>query len=283
MPPQAFQNVEEPATRPQAIQSPALQPPNVATPPPALSSLPPPSGPPPAANAAAGNPFKRSGVAQHHRASNLMATTSSPAAPLTAPNVFSMPPPPPADFANPASVSLLEPDNNELPSQENQEVLSPPSANITLPNTATQPPPPTSSITLPNSNVATPPQPLNDERNQYLQTSHLSENSEEQQQPEADGLLPPPGLSRLVLGEPELEASQQRMVMGTEAPQPDNAVNQAAVMHLEERHADGEDTASEHAVPVTSLAGQAGEFEEQEISFFKKKSLFSKNSHKGKF
>ncbi|KAM7348709.1 endoplasmic reticulum export factor secretory 16 isoform 2-T4 [Cochliomyia hominivorax] len=260
MPPQAFQNVEEPSARPQAVNSPALPPPTVASPP--LNNLPPPTGLP-VTNNTSGNPFKRSGVAQHHRATGLMATTNTNK-PLTAPTpaVFSMPPPPPADFANPASVSLLEPDNNELPSQENQEVLSPPTSNITLPNASTQPSitaPTPASISLPNS-MATQPQPQppppNDERNQYLQTSHLSENSEEHQQPEADGLLPPPGLSRLVLGEPELEASQQRMVMGTEAPQADNAVTQAAVMHLEERHADGEDTASDNAAPVISLAGQ---------------------------
>ncbi|XP_065364026.1 uncharacterized protein Sec16 isoform X2 [Calliphora vicina] len=252
MPPQGFQNIEEVvASRPAAVVSPPLPPPNVATPP--LTNVAPPAGMPPAASSA-GNPFKRSGVAQHHRATGLLATATPPAvmqqqATFVAPAVFNMPPPPPADFANPGSVTLLEPDNNELPSQENQEVLTP---NLTLPNAATLP---TAPITLPNTPASQSVPPPNDERNQYLQTSHLSENAEEQQ-PEADGLLPPPGLSRLVLGEPELEASQQRMVMGTESNNTDNAVTQAAAMHLEERHADGEDTASENAMPVISSAGQ---------------------------
>ncbi|TMW47187.1 hypothetical protein DOY81_007727 [Sarcophaga bullata] len=261
MPPQGFQNIEETIIRPAAVVSPALPPPSVATPP--MSNIPPPTG-----AVAGGNPFKRAGLPQHHRATGLLAsTTASANIPAPAPSVFNMPPPPPADFANPGAVTLMEPDNNELPLQENQEVLTPPTTNISLPNatlttTAAAPiqPPPTS-ISLPNAapviQQQQPPSqpPPNDERNQYLQTSHLSENSEEQP-PEADGLLPPPGLSRLVLGEPELEASQQRMVMGTEAPVADNITTQVAAMHLEERHADGEDTASESAVPVISSTGQ---------------------------
>ncbi|XP_075155918.1 uncharacterized protein LOC142229271 isoform X3 [Haematobia irritans] len=245
MPPQGFQNSEEVTVkRPTNVQSPAL--------PPSSSVLPPPSALPPAAAPAAGvagNPFKRSGFAQHHRATGFMATTPAPA---PAPAIFNVAPPPPADFANVSSgVALMEPENNELPSQENQEILSPPIVQQT-----------SSSISLPNTvnvaNVVASVPPPNDERNQYLQTSHLSENSEQEQQPEADGLLPPPGLSRLVLGEPELEASQ-RMVMGTDAPvSSGNNATVADVMHLEERHADGEDTASENAVPITNTnVGQA--------------------------
>lgn len=256
MPPQGFQNAEEATINRQANIPPAMA---TAVPhPPPGNAAPPPVGLPPAA-AAPGNPFKRSGLPQHHRATGLMATVP------TQTNVFNMPPPPPADFANPSSsgaVTLMEPENNELPSQENQEILTSPAP------TMHHPQPSVSSITLPNASVVTTPAsaalalpPPNDERNQYLQTSHLSENSEEQQ-PEADGLLPPPGLSRLVLGEPELEASQ-RMVMGTEAPPVvgGNTATVTDVMHLEERHADGEDTASENAVPVISTtiaSGQGG-------------------------
>lgn len=265
MPPQGFQNAEE-AT----INRPANIPPVMTTaaphPPPPGNAAPPPVGLPPAA-AAAGNPFKRSGLAQHHRATALMSTVP------TQTNVFNMPPPPPADFANPSStsaVTLMEPENNELPSQENQEILTSPAP------TMHHPQPSVSSITLSNASAVTTPAsaasalpPPNDERNQYLQTSHLSENSEEQQ-PEADGLLPPPGLSRLVLGEPELEASQ-RMVMGTEAPPVvgGNTATVTDVMHLEERHADGEDTASENAVPVISTtiaSGQGGKMRVLKIS-----------------
>ncbi|XP_058978447.1 uncharacterized protein LOC101895985 isoform X2 [Musca domestica] len=250
MPPQAFQNtVEEPPatiSRPANVQTPSLPgpPPTLAAPP----GMPPAVPPASATSAAAGNPFKRSGLAQHHRASGLMATTAPPAvvppAPMAMapPSAFNMPaPPPPADFANPsaAAITLMEPENNEMPLQENQEILTPPVGSITLPNAGPQ----NSSTT--SSNQTAPP---NDERNQYLQTSHLSENSEEQSGEADGGLLPPPGLSRLVLGEPELEASQ-RMVMGTEAHTATVAAPISDVMHLEERHADGEDTASENAAP----------------------------------
>ncbi|XP_073828692.1 endoplasmic reticulum export factor secretory 16 isoform X9 [Musca autumnalis] len=256
-PPQAFQNqVEEPAggNRPANVQTPNVPPTTTPVP----SNLPPSAGlPPPAASGMAGNPFKRTGLAQHHRATGLMPTTAPVAAPVpptVTPAAFNMPaPPPPADFANPAAaagpITLMEPENNELPLQENQEILTPPVSIVATPQQQ-------SSISLPHAGPASTPlqqPPPNDERNQYLQTSHLSENSEDQQ-PEADsGLLPPPGLSRLVLGEPELEASQ-RMVMGTEATTTTggNTSTVSDVMHLEERHADGEDTASENAVPVVS-------------------------------
>lgn len=85
----------------------------------------------------------------------------------------------------------------------------------------------------------------NDERAQYLQTSHLSEQLDLEADQDA-GLLPPPGLSRLVLGQPELESQQQRLVTGaTEQP----AQAQAA-LHMEERLADGEDTSEGEQIPA---------------------------------
>lgn len=68
--------------------------------------------------------------------------------------------------------------------------------------------------------------PSND-RNQYLQTGHLSEESQtndglhvQMQQPEGNDNLPPPGLSRFVLGQPGSEnpppVGLDRMIPGTE-------------------------------------------------------------------
>ncbi|XP_032580087.1 protein transport protein Sec16A isoform X5 [Drosophila sechellia] len=81
----------------------------------------------------------------------------------------------------------------------------------------------------------------NDERAQYLQTSHLSEQLGEGEADQDAGLLPPPGLSRLVLGQPELDSQQQRQVTGA-TEQPPLNVAQAAALHMQERRADGEDT-----------------------------------------
>nr|XP_036232875.1 uncharacterized protein LOC106615086 isoform X5 [Bactrocera oleae]XP_036232876.1 uncharacterized protein LOC106615086 isoform X5 [Bactrocera oleae] len=252
-PPQAFQN-EVGAIQSEAMP-PAAPPVGVATiglpqhtpPPPALS---PPSNlpPPPGATAAAGNPFKRAVAAQHHRAVNIAApptATQSITAAAVA-NAFAVPPPP-ADFANPL-LNHLEPDNSEI-LHENQEVLGTtlptPPTSLLLPNTQT--------ITLPGASAAAAqaqlPPPPNDERNQYLQTSPLSENPDEELNLEADS-LPPPGLSRLVLGQPELLEATQRMVTGTEEP---------ANMHMDERHADGEDTSLEQlpAVPLLNASQRA--------------------------
>ncbi|XP_039962516.1 uncharacterized protein LOC120776097 isoform X3 [Bactrocera tryoni] len=249
-PPQAFQN--EVATIQSEVMPPTAPPAGVATiglplqtPPPALS---PPSNlpPPPGATATAGNPFKRAGAAQHHRGVNIAAPPAAPQQITAAAvaNAFAVPPPP-ADFANPL-LNHLEPDNSEI-LHENQEVLGTalpiPPTSLLLPTIQT--------ITLPGAAAAQapPPPPPNDERNQYLQTSPLSENPDEELNLEADS-LPPPGLSRLVLGQPELLEATQRMVTGTEEP---------ANMHMDERHADGEDTSLEQAPAVPLLnASQRG-------------------------
>ncbi|GBP11779.1 hypothetical protein EVAR_72228_1 [Eumeta japonica] len=71
--------------------------------------------------------FKRSGVARHHRATAFVSSASG-----QEPTAFNMPPPPPADFANTVAAAAVEPDNNELPLQENQEVLTPATTQMTL-------------------------------------------------------------------------------------------------------------------------------------------------------
>lgn len=126
----------------------------------------------------------------------------------------------------------------------------------------TPPPPPTTAIDnfnnqLQRSVYQENVEPITNDRNEYLQTGHLSEdgsnnanvisqtNIETQiQSSSSDGNgdnLPPPGLSRLVLGEPEAtdNANSQippgldRLVTGTE-------INRAANLNLE-RQADGQD------------------------------------------
>lgn len=103
------------------------------------------------------------------------------------------------------------------------------------------------------------------ERNQYLQTGHLSEESTILPLPAAPAVienvdfLPPPGLSRLVLGQPENENFQNnynepppgldRMVPGTE-------LTNSSDLNFE-RHADGEvstavRSTSSYPVPVES-------------------------------
>lgn len=245
-PPQAFRNeiatTQSDATLPAAppAASTTIGLPLQAPPPPALSpssKLP----PPPGATATGGNPFKRAGAAQHHRAVNIAAPTAAAQQITVAAvaNAFAVPPPP-ADFANPL-LNHLEPDNSEI-LHENQEVLGTalptPPTSLLLPTTQ--------NITLPGASAAavqaTLPPPPNDERNQYLQTSPLSENPDEELNLEADS-LPPPGLSRLVLGQPELLEATQRMVTGIEEP---------TNMHMDERHADGEDTSLEQ-VPTVPL------------------------------
>ncbi|XP_067636222.1 uncharacterized protein [Eurosta solidaginis] len=251
-PPQGFQNEISP-TQQETVLSAA--PPAVAnssiplqTPSPAMT---PPSNlpPPPGVGAAAGNPFKRAGAPQHHRvgllATSATATTVQQLPTAAIATAFTVPPPPPANFANPL-LSHLEPDNSEI-LHENQEVLG-----ITMSSSSPSliVHPTSQTITLPGASMESPgvaqaalQPPPNDERNQYLQTSPLSENPDEELNLEADS-LPPPGLSRLVLGQPELLEGSQRMVTGTEEP---------ANMHRDERHADGEDTSLEQVPPVALL------------------------------
>lgn len=78
------------------------------------------------------------------------------------------------------------------------------------------------------------------DRNEYLQTGHLSEEGSAPETIATNDSLPPPGLSRLVLGEPEavhsppLQAPLERQVPGNELSYPSNLSF--------ERQADGQDT-----------------------------------------
>lgn len=206
------------------------------------------------------------------------------------------PPPPPTSSQNQPSTSATDASSSPMFNNNNNSlppVLPPPSLNQSpFANTnpfkrvgshahRTPPPPPIQS----NSNLnATPPPPPNtfsnqsqralhsqqdsiesithNDRNEYLQTGHLSEDGENNVNPplienhtpysSSDGngdSLPPPGLSRLVLGEPETSESSNtqpppgldRLVTGTEVSQPN--------INLE-RQADGQDNTDTKVAPI---------------------------------
>lgn len=197
-------------------------------PPPSTNQTPPP--PPPVSSSAGNNPYKRAGAAQHHRVALAPTKTQQPA--VMQPQFFG---PVVGDFQQNAS--------------GNQECLAPDNSEVIVDNKAFE----VENLEVaPNNEQRNHHQdvaPSND-RNQYLQTDHLSEegyNNVElaQEQNEQDN-FPPPGLSRLVLGQPEVENPQldsinqneippglDRMVPGTELV--------TAGINME-RQADGQDT-----------------------------------------
>ncbi|EDW81866.2 uncharacterized protein Dwil_GK25487 [Drosophila willistoni] len=211
--------------------------------------------------AGGGNPFKRS-TGPSQRVNILAATAAQPPNP---------PQPQPSSLAS-LPTSTIDPMFTEPPPHvDTTSILSLPPAPAPL---ASLPPVPAPTVGVIYNQVSLPsrvsnaapaiepsdvPKPFNhsfgiyenqevlaapnDERAQYLQTSHLSEQPTDaaddgeanwEADDDDDQLLPPPGLSRLVLGQPELE--QQRLVTGTEQPIAVQAV------HMPERQADGEDT-----------------------------------------
>ncbi|KAH8250511.1 hypothetical protein KR038_008561 [Drosophila bunnanda] len=248
VPPQAFQN--QPAAAPPITALPTGPAPPPAIAPPA--ALPPSIAPaavlPPSMSPAAGNPFKRS-TGLSKRVNILASSTEggaspspalAPVAPAVAPMVPSVAPAPADQLFG-------------LPAEAQGEPFSilaalPVAASIgaSLPVPAPAPAPVASLYAPPllleqpdNQEVLSAP---NDERAQYLQTSHLSEQLGEGEADQDAGLLPPPGLSRLVLGQPELDFQQQRLVTGGTEQSSLNVAQAAALQHLEERQADGEDT-----------------------------------------
>ncbi|KAH8420609.1 hypothetical protein KR009_012107 [Drosophila setifemur] len=223
VPPMAFQN--QPALGgglPLAgLGAPPAAPPSSVAPPAAL--------PPSIASQSAGNPFKRSGTGLSKRV-NILAGPAGGASPSPVqPGAGQMPPQP------------VGPPQAEAQS-EGFNVLAMPvplaAPTLTAPPSFYAPPP----LEPDNQEVLSAP---NDERAQYLQTSHLSEQLDFEADQDA-GQLPPPGLSRLVLGQQELESQQQRLVTGaTEQP-----TQPQAALHMEERLADGEDTSEGEQMPA---------------------------------
>ncbi|EDX01479.2 protein transport protein Sec16A isoform X4 [Drosophila yakuba] len=224
--------------------------PPVGAPPVDATTIAPPAALPPSLAPSSGNPFKRStGL---NKRVNIMA---DPAAGAPSPQA-------PAAMAPVAPIAAIPPPAEQLfglPAEAHGDsfnlMAAPPvEASLVAPLSAAIPAPipvPTASLYAPpavpqaftplepdNQEVLSAP---NDERAQYLQTSHLSEQLGEGEADQDAGLLPPPGLSRLVLGQPELDSQQQRQVTGA-TEQPPLNVAQAAALHMQERRADGEDT-----------------------------------------
>ncbi|GAB0094901.1 hypothetical protein DMENIID0001_102270 [Sergentomyia squamirostris] len=215
--------------------SPQIQP--LAPPPPAVAPTPsPPSTmistplPPPIAfsappmalpRSANSNPFKRSGMPVH----KTLQFQTAPRATIS-PDNFSLPP-------------------SVAPEMTNQENLVPDNAEI-VPATSNQFTP----IRPPASEVENHEIAPNNDRNQFLETGHLAEEhlnvvEETTNSPPSEAVdsLPPPGLSRYVLGEPEISTNSRmdlpepppgldRMVPGTDLA---NASN----LNME-RQADGQ-------------------------------------------
>lgn len=190
--------------------------PNVQLPPPTQFQIPPIQ--PPQLSGSSNNPFKRTGAAFHK---TLQYQTTPP---LSSPMLVNQ-------ASQPTSITqqpLPLPNNEELLQPENSEILSD--------------------------------APHND-RNQYLQTGHLSEeptftspdlSNQQTNTTDTNDYLPPPGLSRYVLGQPEISLPNtqlepppglDRMVPGIELPN-------STQLNLE-RQADGQDTVSA-SVPLRS-------------------------------
>lgn len=175
--------------------------------------------PPSSTSSGAENPFKRTGAHAHNK------------------NIFHS-----ESTASPAVTTLPTQLNQFTPNEFNQQ----------------QPPPDNSEVIdqTPNRNFVSNENhelaPHND-RNQYLQTGHLSEEAflpDDRQSMNVEyqnDNLPPPGLSRLVLGEPEVENHQthptepppglDRMIPGTD-------LTNSTPLNLD-RQADGQDTMSQ--------------------------------------
>ncbi|XP_055715475.1 protein transport protein Sec16A isoform X4 [Phlebotomus papatasi] len=220
------------ATAPPKVDSPKSPPLERQTQSPGILPTPPqtnlarasPGPPPPVASAQRSNdrnPFKRSGMAVHKTLQFQAASK-----PTVSPDNFYQPP-------LPVSQETI-----------NQETLVPDNAEV-VPQVTNQFPPIRSGPEVENHEIAP-----NNDRNQFLETGHLAEENLSVPAPatnsppsEAVDSLPPPGLSRYVLGEPEVRPSGgmdvpepppglDRMVPGTDLA---NASNLSM-----ERQADGQ-------------------------------------------
>ncbi|XP_049540150.1 uncharacterized protein LOC125954146 isoform X2 [Anopheles darlingi] len=217
-----------PLPPPPMDNNPPAAPPVVAAPPPmAMPVAGPPKMGPPAGSAA--NPFKRAGPRSHIATPGLGASapiTASGYAPPASNQQQEQQPSPPVP--RPAPIVPPEPTNFEnISGPENREILSEPDVPEVV-------------------------QPSND-RNQYLQTGHLSEDGYgggEEHQDTADARMPPPGLSRYVPGQNQQQPTDQAAVGGQNFPEPppgldrmipgtDLTTNELNDLSLE-RQADGE-------------------------------------------
>uniref|UniRef100_A0A182MXH7 Sec16 Sec23-binding domain-containing protein n=1 Tax=Anopheles dirus TaxID=7168 RepID=A0A182MXH7_9DIPT len=223
-------------------------------PPPSSASGPASLPPPKAMQIASSNPFKRTGGRSHAATPGLSGASASSVPALPTPPAFYQQP----TLLQPAAATPEESPNVGTLTPENQEILVEP----TVPVPREQP------HQVENQEIA----PSND-RNQYLQTGHLSEDGYGVEVPSPagngtsvppsghprtvsdanDGRLPPPGLSRYVPGQNEqqpepLNALQPMAAAGQSYPEPPPGLDRMVPgMDLQnasdlsrERQADGE-------------------------------------------
>lgn len=218
---------------------------------PPSSAMPPPNFPPPTSNQ---NPFKMNAGPFSHKTVAKVSTSAS--------TVQAVPPPMSnTNLTSPAVVSKLSqhnrmplgfeanlettPDNSERPDQPQMSAFRPMPVSQQVPD---------------NMEVA----PRND-RNEYLQTAHLSSSDYGENTDFSRG-APPPGLRRMVVGQQESEYNQNLNTSGDELPpglarmvpgqqtETENAYNQPGENFLD-RHIDGQPTDS-GARPYRQADGQ---------------------------
>lgn len=203
--------------------------------PPSSAILPPPTNFPPTSST---NPFKQSGPFSHKKVSS------------ASPSLQSFPPPlSNTNLTSPSAVSKVSqhrmpvgfganlettPDNSERPDQPAMTAFRPMPVAQQIPD---------------NMEVA----PQND-RNEYLQTAHLS-SGDYGENTDFSRSAPPPGLRRMVVGQQETEYSQNLNISGDEPPpglarmvpgqqtESDNSFNQPSDNYMD-RHIDGQPTDS---------------------------------------
>uniref|UniRef100_A0A182WDD2 Sec16 Sec23-binding domain-containing protein n=1 Tax=Anopheles minimus TaxID=112268 RepID=A0A182WDD2_9DIPT len=241
-------------------------------PPPSVSGPPMVSGPPPKAMQIAGsNPFKRAGPRSHTATPGLGIGPASPAVIVPQPantggTFFYQQQTQPAALLQPAPVEEMHGNNIESLTPENQEILV---------ETRTE-------QSMENQEIAP-----NNDRNQYLQTGHLSEDGYGAETPSSsvnsraalqvvsgseldvnhgdanDGRLPPPGLSRYVPGQNEQQPEPfVQSSVGQSFPEPPPGLDRMVPgMDLQnvsdlslERQADGEVSDSTPAPAIITAA-----------------------------
>ncbi|KAH9642006.1 hypothetical protein HF086_010518 [Spodoptera exigua] len=214
--------------------------------------IPPPNFPPPTSNQNSLNPFKMNAGPFSHKTVAKVTTSAANAQAFPAPNV---------SLASPAVVSKVS-QHNRVPQgfEANLETTPDNSERPDQPQISAFRPLPVSQQVPDNMEIA----PQND-RNEYLQTAHLSssdygENTDFSRGP------PPPGLRRMVVGQQESEYTQSLNISGDEPPpglarmvpgqqtESVNAYNQAGDNYLD-RHIDGQPTESS-ARPYRQADGQ---------------------------
>lgn len=219
--------------------------------PPSSSVMPPPNFPLPTSSS---NPFKLAGP-YSHKSALVKGSASSPSVQSFAPQI------PSTNLTSPAVVSKVS-QHNRVPVgfEANLETTPDNSERPDQPQVSAFRPMPVSQQVPDNMEVA----PRND-RNEYLQTAHLS-SGDFGENTDFSRSVPPPGLRRMVVGQQESEYSQNLNISGDEPPpglarmvpgqqtEVDNGYNQPGDNYLD-RHIDGQ-TTDNGARPYRQADGQ---------------------------